>query len=169
MRTWATVIVLTVSLLFASQQSGVTSILSQLGSLLSLSETERWNCRPFLPNLHAGSPPSPDHPAVRKATEKLHQYFNDRFAQGDIDSLSVAVVTSNGTLYEGNFGVMRGNETATSAPTNRHSMYRIASVSKLFAVLEGLLLEQKGIISWYDDRVLLLSLTDVVYATFTQE
>ena len=67
---------------------------------------------------------------------------------GDIDSLSVAVVTSNGTLYERNFGVMRGNESDTSPLTNSHSVYRIASVAKIFTALEGLILERKGIISW---------------------
>ncbi|KAH9917603.1 beta-lactamase/transpeptidase-like protein [Fomitopsis serialis] len=105
---------------------------------------------PFLPNLHADTPPSPDHPAKRAATQSLDEFFTTRFSKGDIDSLSVAVVTSIGSLYEGHFGVMRGNESATSPPTTRHLMYRIASVSKLFTVLEGLILEQRGVIRWGD-------------------
>ncbi len=111
-------------------------------------DVERWSCRPFLPNLFSETPPSPDHPAVRDALRSVHTFFHTRFSKGDIDSLSVAVVTSKETLYESNFGVMRGNETETSPPTNSHSMYRIASVSKLFTALEGLILEQRGVISW---------------------
>ena len=76
-------------------------------------------------------------------------FFTKRFYKGDIDSLSMAVVTSNGILFEKNWGVTRGNESATSPPTTSHSQYRIASVSKLFTALEGLILEEKGIILWY--------------------
>lgn len=141
---WA-IAVLAVSLIYGSQQSGV---LSKLKILQNALETERWSCKPFLPNLHVMSPPPPYHPAIRKATDKLDEYFKGRFAKGDIDGLSVAVVTSTGTLYEKNLGVMRGNETATSPLMTSHSIHRIASVSKLFTVLEGLTLEQKGFISW---------------------
>ena len=113
------------------------------------SDAERWSCRPFLPNLFSETPPTAAHAAIRKAAQSVDDFFTRRFSRGDIDSLSVAVVTSSGTLYEKNFGVMRGNESDTSPPTNSHSMYRIASVSKLFTALEGLILERKGIISWY--------------------
>lgn len=108
-------------------------------------ETERWSCRPFLPNLFSETPP-PAH-AVQDAADALDRHLTTRFAKGDIDSLSVAVVTSTGVLYEKNFGVMRANET-DSPPTHSHSIYRIASVGKLFPVLEGFVLAQKGLISW---------------------
>ncbi|KAI0738330.1 beta-lactamase/transpeptidase-like protein [Daedaleopsis nitida] len=110
-------------------------------------ETERWSCRPSLPNLFSETPP-PAH-AVRDAADALDRHLTARFGKGDIDSLSVAVVTSAGVLYEKNFGVMRANET-DSPPTHSHSMYRIASVGKLFPVLEGFVLAQKGLISWDD-------------------
>ena len=67
---------------------------------------------------------------------------------GSRNSLSIAIVTSDGVLFEKNWGVIRGNESATSPPTTSHSQYRIASVSKLFTALEGLILEERGIISW---------------------
>lgn len=108
----------------------------------------RWDCRPFLPNLFANTPPSSTLPAILDGVAALERYFDSRFAVGDIDSLSVAVVTADGPIYERNFGVTRGNET-DSPPTTSHSTYRIASTGKLFPVLEGLILEQKGIISWY--------------------
>ncbi|KAI0350806.1 beta-lactamase/transpeptidase-like protein [Trametes cingulata] len=109
----------------------------------------RWNCRPFLPSLFAETPPPRTHPAIRDAVASVDRFFASRFAQGDIDSLSVAVVAADGPLYERNFGVTRGNETS-SPPTTSHSTYRIASTGKLFPVLEGLILEQRGIISWDD-------------------
>ena len=111
-------------------------------------ETERYSCRPFLPNLFADTPPTTSDPDIGSAVKKADSFFTQRFSQGDIDSLSIAVVTSNGVLFERNFGVTRGNETATSPPTTSHSQYRIASVSKLFAALEGLILEERGVIHW---------------------
>ena len=108
---------------------------------------EQYSCRPYLPNLFSETPPT-NHPAIHDAVHALKHHLSTRFSKGDMDSLSVAVVTSNGPLFEENFGVMRANET-NSLPTHSHSVYRIASVAKLFNVLEGFILEQKGIISWY--------------------
>ena len=111
-------------------------------------EAERFSCRPFLPKVFVETPPSAEHPAIKQAMGRLDAFLTNRFAQGDIDSLSVAVVTSAGPVFERNWGVTRGNESATSPPTTSHSSYRIASISKLFTVLEGLILEQRGVISW---------------------
>jgi CubicO group peptidase (beta-lactamase class C family) len=95
------------------------------------------------------TPPSAEHPLIKDAAKRLSKHFATRFSKGDIDSLSVAVVSSEGAVYEENFGVMRGNESLTSPKTTSHSMYRIASITKLFTVLEGLVLQQKGALSWY--------------------
>ena len=110
----------------------------------------RWSCRPFLPNLFAETPPPPNLLAIREVTKILDGYFVTKFSQGSIDSLSVAIVTSGDVLYEKNFGVLKANET-NSPFTTSHDSYRIASISKLFTVLEGFILEQRGIISWYMD------------------
>ena len=131
--------------------AAVASLLSYLSlglwSSQAGNETDRWTCRPFLPTLFVETPPSPGHPAIRDATKALDDYFASKFAQGAIDCLSVAVVTSEGALYEKNFGVLRAND-SHSPPTTSHSSYRIASVSKLFTVLEGFILEQRGVILW---------------------
>ncbi|KAJ7938159.1 beta-lactamase/transpeptidase-like protein [Mycena leptocephala] len=114
-------------------------------------ETERFSCRPFLPPLFIQSPPHIDNnPHIRTASLRTGQFLESRFAEKDIDSLSVAVVSSDGVLFEANYGVVRGNESETSPATNSDSMYRIASVSKLFTVLEGHILAEKGVISWDD-------------------
>ena len=108
---------------------------------------ERWSCRPFLPRLFVETPPSPLHPDISQAALSLRRHLSKRFSDGDIDSLSVAVVSSDNILFEENWGVMRANETG-SLSTHSHSMYRIASVAKMFNVFEGFILEQKGLISW---------------------
>ncbi|KAH9940097.1 beta-lactamase/transpeptidase-like protein [Epithele typhae] len=118
-------------------------------SLRSLfNDAERYSCRPFLPTVLSDALSLHEGP-ISQAPASLDDYFSTHPARALIDSLSVAVVTSRDTIYEQNFGVTRGNESG-SAPTNSHSMYRIASVAKLFAVLEGHILQQKGIISWDD-------------------
>ncbi|KZV67848.1 beta-lactamase/transpeptidase-like protein [Peniophora sp. CONT] len=109
----------------------------------------RWNCHPFLPPLFAEHPPSASHPALLETIDELHAKLSQRFEELDIDSLSVAVVTSAGPVFEHNWGVLRANE-SVSGPVTSHSIYRIASVSKLFAAFEGWVLHQKGRLSWED-------------------
>jgi CubicO group peptidase (beta-lactamase class C family) len=139
------IIVTAVSLALGGHYSGLWSIPSYHSS--SSEDVRRWECHPFLPPLFVETPPSASHPSIQAASDALHRHLTKRFSQGDIDSLSVAVITSQGALYEQNFGVMRANE-SNSLPTTSHSMYRIASISKLFTVLEGFILEQKSRLSW---------------------
>ncbi|KAI9060710.1 beta-lactamase/transpeptidase-like protein [Trametes sanguinea] len=150
MGTLLAVVVALISLITSSYYSSYLRLPATYIPRISLTDdSERWSCRPFLPNLFEQTPPSPAKPAIQNALQSLDRYLNSRFAKGDIDSLSVAVVTADGPLYERNFGVMRGNKTG-SPPTSSHSMYRISSTAKLFPILEGLILEQKGIIAWDD-------------------
>ncbi|KAJ7725646.1 beta-lactamase/transpeptidase-like protein [Mycena maculata] len=117
------------------------------------SETEKFSCRPFLPNIFAQHPPSIEHPSIASASQKLGRFLSTHFAAGDIDSLSVAVVSADGWLFEGNYGVVRvpvDESTRSLPPTTSDSMYRTASVSKLFNVLEGHILAERGALSWDD-------------------
>ena len=115
---------------------------------ISKTDTKRWSCRPFIPKVFVDRPPSSAHPAIQEATKVLDTYISGHVASSGIDSLSIAVVTSEGTLYQRNSGALKANET-NSPPVTSDSMFRLASISKLFTVLEGMILEQKGIISWY--------------------
>lgn len=81
-------------------------------------DTEKCSCRPLLPKLFVEAPPAAEHPIIELVSKRLEEYISNRFAKGDIDSLSVAVVTSAGSLFEKNYGVIRGNETASSPPTS---------------------------------------------------
>lgn len=116
--------------------------------------TESLNCYPFLPDLFQEFPPSSAHPLMRAASAEVDAYLHDRFQSGtgDIESLSAAVVTSQGAIYEVNLGKQRNNGSDTdrdaSPPTTSHAMYRMASVSKLFEVVEAHVLRQRGALSW---------------------
>ncbi|KAJ7039367.1 beta-lactamase/transpeptidase-like protein [Mycena alexandri] len=149
MQLWQSTMVGLISLILGGHYTGFWS-LPKLS--IRQDETERFSCRPFLPTLFDQSPPQADNPLLQAASLRAAQFLESRFSKKDIDSLSVAVVSSDGVLFEGNYGVMRGNESESSPVTNSDSMYRIASVSKLFTVLEGHILAEKGVISW-DDRV----------------
>lgn len=122
--------------------------------------TESLNCYPFLPDLFREFPPSAAHPLMRAASAEVDAYLRSRFQSGagDIESLSAAVVTSQGAIYEVNFGKLRNNGSDTdrdsSLPTTSHAMYRMASVSKLFEVVEAHVLRQKGALSWCVNRPL---------------
>lgn len=111
-------------------------------------ENERFLCRPFLPSLFPESPLQFDNPHIKGGSDALGRFISTRFSEGDIDSLSLAVVSSDGILFEGNYGFTRSNETGPSPVASSDSIYRVASVSKLFTVLEGHILAEKGIISW---------------------
>ncbi|KAJ7246323.1 beta-lactamase/transpeptidase-like protein [Mycena haematopus] len=75
-----------------------------------------------------------------------------RTAASDIDSLSIAVVTPNGPIFEHGYGVLRANETDPEkrGSVTRDSIYRIASITKMFAVLETLILRERGALNWDD-------------------
>ncbi|KAH9937142.1 beta-lactamase/transpeptidase-like protein [Fomitopsis serialis] len=104
------------------------------------------NCYPFLPDLFQESPPSASHPLMQEAAAKVDAYLRDRFQSGggDIESISVAVVTSQAR----NNGSDADRE--SSPLTSSHAMYRMASVSKLFEAVEAHVLKQRGALSWDD-------------------
>lgn len=126
------------------------------GTYYSYVDQERFHCRPFLPHLFSTHPPSISDPSIKAASQDLHKFLSKRFAKGDIDSLSVAVVTSEGAIFEENWGVLRANESVPAgvrggkerSKTTSDSVYRIASVAKFFVALEGHILVQRGVISW---------------------
>ncbi|KAJ7170077.1 beta-lactamase/transpeptidase-like protein [Mycena filopes] len=97
-------------------------------------------CRPPLPTLLAANPPRPDAQELKDAAASLHESLSRRTAFPDIDSLSIAVVTpaANESSVE-----RRGS-------VNRDSIYRIASITKVFTVLHTLILRERGILNWDD-------------------
>lgn len=137
------------SLVVALTSLGFGSYYSRLWPFEWGSEADRFSCLPFLPRIFVETPPPADNAFIHESTHQLDQYFSKFFAQGQLDSLSIAVVTSAGPIFERNWGTIRGNASTTSRATTSHDSYRIASVSKMFVLMEALVLQQKGVISWY--------------------
>ncbi|KAJ7705973.1 beta-lactamase/transpeptidase-like protein [Mycena rosella] len=109
-------------------------------------------CSPPLPTLLASHPPRPDAPRLKEAAASLHDFLSTRTAESDIDSLSIAVVTPDGPIFEAGYGVLRANESEPEkrGSITRDSIYRIASITKMFAVLETLILRERGLLNWDD-------------------
>ncbi|KAJ6575319.1 beta-lactamase/transpeptidase-like protein [Mycena capillaripes] len=116
------------------------------------SGTEKLTCSPPFPTLLASNPPGPSAPGFEKAAASLHEFLSIRTLDSDIDSLSLAVVTPDGPIFERGYGVLRANESAPEefGSVTRDSIYRIASITKMFAVLETLILRERGILNWDD-------------------
>lgn len=142
------ILIAVLSIVIGAHYSGIWTFPTHRDQTLSATDIAKLECHPFLPPLFAETPPAPNNPLIVEANQKLDDFLLSRFSKGDIDSLSVTVVSSDGPLYEKNFGVLRTNETE-SRKTDSHSMYRIASVTKLFTMIEALILEQKGVLSLY--------------------
>ncbi|KDQ21842.1 hypothetical protein BOTBODRAFT_169033 [Botryobasidium botryosum FD-172 SS1] len=106
-------------------------------------------CRAPLPQFLVDHPPSADHPALRLAARNLDKELDAWFTEREIDSIAIAVVASNGSVYEGFRGALRANETEQSkrGAVDRHSIYRLASNSKLFTCLETFILRDRGVVN----------------------
>jgi CubicO group peptidase (beta-lactamase class C family) len=106
-------------------------------------------CRPTLPNAFAHDPPNLTNEAIAKAGTDLHKYLEKRTREDDIDSLMIAVGTSAGPLWWKGYGAARANESLAGPPPDMDTIYRLASISKMFVVLETLILRDRGMLNWY--------------------
>ncbi|KAG8888142.1 hypothetical protein FRB98_008334 [Tulasnella sp. 332] len=116
-------------------------------------------CHPSLPTAIPVSSQEATSLPFRLASRRLHLYLKSVMTLQHIDSLTVGVVAPNGLIFERSYGYLRANETeehgARTAP-DTDSLYRIASISKMFCALELMVLKQKGVLGWDDpvDRFL---------------
>jgi len=102
------------------------------------------------PNVFGYHPPRPSNEEIVKTTKGLDDWLTKTVAQKPIDSLSIAVVTAAGPLFQKGYGVLRANESLEGQkPVDGNSVYRIASISKMFTVLETLILRERGVLNWY--------------------
>jgi hypothetical protein len=88
----------------------------------------------------------------RNISAVLEPFLSSRAEQDDIDSLSFAVTGPYDSLFEFTYGSLRANETdqLKKGAVTRDSIYRIASISKMFAVLHTLVLRERGWLNWDD-------------------
>ncbi len=109
-----------------------------------------YKCKPPLPNLLQKYPPSlNEYPSLRWAAIKLDAQLAARAALPGIDSLVITVVTPTGVLWSKGYGRRHANETGNLAPPDLDTSYRIASISKMFATLETLILRERGALNLY--------------------
>jgi CubicO group peptidase (beta-lactamase class C family) len=106
-------------------------------------------CKPHLPSTLTRLHPlvSSSHP-FRNAISKLDQVLEERVKEDDMDSLVMGVIGPEGLLWSKGYGVANANDTNSSQPPDEHSIYRVASISKLFAALETFILRDRGLLSW---------------------
>ncbi|XP_016337913.1 putative beta-lactamase-like 1 isoform X3 [Sinocyclocheilus anshuiensis] len=89
-------------------------------------------------------------PSLKEALEKVDALLRNNINPISLPSLS-AIVTYNGTvLWTGNFGNRNGSD-PNSAPPNEYTVYRIASVSKIFPTLMLYRLWEDGKVASLDD------------------
>ncbi|KAF4622924.1 hypothetical protein D9613_002213 [Agrocybe pediades] len=121
-------------------------------------------CRPPSINLFAAHPPRPNLDPIVKASNDLDKFLSQSVSKNGVDSLAVAVVTPAGPIFLKGYGVLRANETSSEpgdsedpenpdppAPeVDGDTIYRLASISKMFTVLETLVLRERGVLNWDD-------------------
>lgn len=107
-------------------------------------------CKPYLPSqLTLLQKLLPSHPDLELRGRALDKIVRKRVAKDDIDSVVIGIVGPDGLLWSQGYGVARANKTDATDPPNRHSIYRIASVSKLYATLETFILRERGALTWW--------------------
>ncbi|KAF8807818.1 beta-lactamase/transpeptidase-like protein [Phlegmacium glaucopus] len=125
----------------------------------SVQTSTKNTCHPPPLNLLAYHPPSANDKDTLKAAQRLDQVLAKRVSKSNsgiqVDGLSVAVITSHGPIFERGYGVLRANETGHTGkeqqrPVDRNSIFRIASITKMFTVLETLILRERGALDWDD-------------------
>ncbi|KAG8896802.1 hypothetical protein FRB99_008644 [Tulasnella sp. 403] len=109
-------------------------------------------CWPPLPPVTRFVPPSHSDPEFVLASAALDASLSIRTALDDIDSLAISIVTPTGVVFERTYGALKANETSPEkrGRPDGNTLYRIASISKMFAVLELLILRDRGVLNWDD-------------------
>ena len=109
-----------------------------------------YKCKPPLPNLLQKHPPTlNEYASLRWAAIKLDAQLAARAALPDTDSLVITLVTPTGVLWSKSYGRRHANETGNTAPPDLDTSYRIASISKMFATLETLILRERGALNLF--------------------
>ncbi|KAF3308908.1 hypothetical protein TWF173_000642 [Orbilia oligospora] len=115
------------------------------GNDLSVSSPQ-WRCVPPPPAFLLEDPRVMQHPAIKFALAQLELTLKaDTFSSKEAISISI-VHSAKGKIYEFHQGRKRLNESASASPAkvDGNSIHRIASISKVFAVLETLLLSRQA-------------------------
>ncbi|KZV89519.1 beta-lactamase/transpeptidase-like protein [Exidia glandulosa HHB12029] len=97
--------------------------------------------------------PPPKAADVKSAISSADAYLRALAQTDEVDSVVAAIVTPDGSIYEGTYGSLRANDSALVGLTvDRDSIYRIASVTKVFTAWESFILRDRGVLG-LDDKV----------------
>jgi len=106
-------------------------------------------CRPPLPPLKNQVFDPGEYP-LRQASEEFDASMKVFATQKGVDSVTVAIVTPQGSIFSKGYGARRANETGSRrGKVDENTIYRLASVSKLITVLELWILKERGALKWY--------------------
>ncbi|XP_057701775.1 putative beta-lactamase-like 1 isoform X2 [Corythoichthys intestinalis] len=89
-------------------------------------------------------------PSLKEALEKVDVLLRQSINPISLPALSAIVILNDTVLWTGNFG-KRNSSDAFSGPPNEYTIYRIASLSKIFPTLMLYRLWEEGKISSLDD------------------
>ncbi|KAF6730231.1 putative beta-lactamase-like 1 [Oryzias melastigma] len=89
-------------------------------------------------------------PSLRKALEKIDGLLRSSIDSTSLPAISAIVVLNNSVLWNGHFGKKNFSD-PSSLPPNEHTVYRIASLSKIFPTLMLYKLWQDGLVDSLDD------------------
>ncbi|XP_021017317.1 putative beta-lactamase-like 1 [Mus caroli] len=138
--------------------------------LLSATMTGCFLWQFYLPKLQTGSlkpevPPAPVKmcprhpelvplvhplPVLKEALEKVDGILRKAMLAPGLAAMSALVIHNDTVLWTGNFGRKNGSDPNSGTP-NEYTMYRIASISKIFPVLMLYRLWEEGIVDSLDD------------------
>uniref|UniRef100_A0A672T966 Lactamase beta like 1 n=2 Tax=Sinocyclocheilus grahami TaxID=75366 RepID=A0A672T966_SINGR len=122
----------------------------QLPKLVLESNGERSKSVRMCPRFPEPTPLEHPIPSLKEALEKVDALLRNSINPVSLPSLSAIVTYNDTVLWTGNFGKRNGSD-PNSAPPNEYTIYRIASVSKIFPTLMLYRLWEDGKVGSLDD------------------
>ncbi|KAM9296995.1 putative beta-lactamase-like 1, partial [Gastrophryne carolinensis] len=108
---------------------------------------------PLCPRFPEPAPLEHPVPVLREALEKVDRYLRSHIRAPGLPALSAIVTYNDTVLWTGNFGRKNGSDPLSPAP-NEYTIYRIASLSKIFPALMLYKMWEEGEVSSLDDPLL---------------
>ncbi|KAM5248677.1 putative beta-lactamase-like 1 [Ctenodactylus gundi] len=89
-------------------------------------------------------------PVLKEALEKVDGILREAMSAPGLAAMSAVVIHNDTVLWTGNFGKKNGSDPNSGRP-NEYTMYRVASISKIFPVLMLYRLWEEGTVTSLDD------------------
>ena len=131
------------------------------GALNARADTRVDPCKPYLPSkvLRVDALSDRDD-TLKGALSQVDQLISKALSSQDtIDSVTIGIISANQTIWSKGYGRRNANSTDTTPPDD-NTIYRLASLSKLFATFEGFILRDQGVINWFVGFASIVNLSD---------